>query len=185
MYNSYYHLKKRQKPQKKLPIKDSKLRDESFVDGDQVGDEAVHDGVGHGGGGVVHREGLLSEAVHRRGVGGDSAVAAAEYLLPNGLERVAGVRVHVVRLVPEEEPPRARVGRRERVRLRAIDAVYLPVEPLHPAQHVVERPVLHHQNHHGFYGAADGGGGGDEEEECENGGGGHGWRRETERGERE
>lgn len=101
--------------------------------------------------GVVHGEGLLSEAVHGRGEGG--GVVGAENLFADGLEGVARVRVHVLGLVFEEKAFGVGVGDGEGVGLGAGDAVDGGVEALHPAEHVVEGAVLHYQNDDGFDGA--------------------------------
>jgi hypothetical protein len=145
-------------------VADGELRDELAVDGDVGGVEAAHDGVGHGAAADGAR--LLREAVHAgrvvRGV-----VVGAEDLLPDLLERVARVRVHVRGAVAEVDAARRRVRRVGRVPLPPRHAVDLRVQPLHPPQHVVEGAVLHHQHHHRLDGARRRGV--EEEEEEENG----------------
>lgn len=86
-----------------VPVKDCKFRNKSFVDGEDIGIEAIHNILRHGGG-VVHGVSLLSKPVHGRWVAGRRVVAVGpKYLLSNGLERVTGVRVDVVSLVLEED----------------------------------------------------------------------------------
>lgn len=137
-----------------VPVEDCEFRNEGFVNGEDVGIEAIHDVLGHGGG-VVHGVSLLGKPVHR-GWGSRRRVVGVrpEYLLSNGLERVTWVRVDVVRLVLEEDALRVWVSGVESVGLGTIHAVYFRVESLHPPDHVVERPVLHNQHHHGLDGAA-------------------------------
>ena len=67
-------------------VADGELGDELAVDGDAVGGEAVHDGVGHV---AAQRARLLHEAVHPGGAGRG---VGAEDLLPDLLERVPRVR---------------------------------------------------------------------------------------------
>lgn len=71
-------------------------------------------------------------------------------LLVDCLDGVAGVGVDVLGLIAEVDGAGRGVGGRERVRLPAGDAVDGRVQGLHPAEHVVERPVLLDQDHHGL-----------------------------------
>lgn len=129
----------------KPPVEDSKLRNQGFVNSDLIRFEPVHDILGHV---RVHGVRLLGEPVHRGRVGG--RVVGSEYLLPDGLEGVARVRVDVVGLVAEVEERGGRVGGGERVGFGPGDPVDLRVEFLHPAQHVVEGAVLHDHHHDGL-----------------------------------
>lgn len=132
-----------------LPIKDCKLGDESFINGDHVRLKAIHDISRHGGG-VVHWKSLLCEPIHGRWV--RWGIIRPEYLLPDCLERVSRVRVHVLGLVLEEEPLRVRVGYWDPVWLRPINSIDFWVEAFHPTKHVVEGTVLHDEDDDGFDG---------------------------------
>lgn len=90
----------------------------------------------------------MSEAVHGSWICG--GVFGAENLFAYGLEGVAGIWVDVVGLVVEEEALGGGVGDGQLIPLGAVDAVDFRVDFFHPAEHVVERPILHHENDDGF-----------------------------------
>jgi hypothetical protein len=109
--------------------------------------EAIHDTLRHVGG-VIHRVGLLGKAVHGSRIGG--GVIRTENLFAYGLEGVAGIWVDVVGLVVEEEALGVGVSDGQSIPLGAVDAVDFRVDLLHPAEHVVEGPVLHDEHDDSF-----------------------------------
>lgn len=138
------------KKQKELvPVTDCKFRDKSFIDSNHIRVEAIHNILRHVGG-VVHGESLLGKAIHGRRV--SWGVIWAEDLLSDGLKWVARIRVHIVRLILEEEALGVWISCGQRVGLRAIHTVDFWIDSLHPTQHVVKWPVLHHNYNNGFDG---------------------------------
>ncbi|KAL0435328.1 UNVERIFIED_CONTAM: hypothetical protein Sradi_0240700 [Sesamum radiatum] len=66
-------------------------------------------------------------------VAGRRGVVGSENLLPDGLERVARIRVHEVRLAAKENPRGFRVSGVDEVGFGPINPIDFRVEFLHPA----------------------------------------------------